>query len=399
MGTTRLRWASKSLRVEVGLPSRLVYHDLYLGGKALVERENVGFDLTKSYLCPSFVEGHTAKGVGLRVVDSHTGNHREDDFTPLETIRRFLGIIGSRSLSSSKGRPSSRRGGLRAGGEACGGEISTDLLRAFLNLGPAGNWLTLFNRSGPSVPKAVNKPITHIEEMDFRSFMMQGIDGEFHFEPDGGVGNDEGSSPSTRFVNNETLVIDAEPLTSVPHSQFTENTRDKDDAPLEKDKARKVPPKASKASGDPSDPLDVDSNPDIHEFPSAKELKDSADCHWVAPHLTPHLWKQHLKEISLEKLYDIHDNAYMRQVVLDNVMNKRTREFMSTQTKARASCDAIREREREKDKAYADLEVKCNDALQDLDKNPLVLDMHAEIEPCRDKFCNTPKITTHRNTT
>ncbi|GJU14356.1 hypothetical protein Tco_1142322 [Tanacetum coccineum] len=35
-----------------------VYHDLYLGGKALVERENVGFDLTKSDLCPSFLEVH-----------------------------------------------------------------------------------------------------------------------------------------------------------------------------------------------------------------------------------------------------------------------------------------------------------------------------------------------------
>ncbi|GJY98994.1 retrovirus-related pol polyprotein from transposon TNT 1-94 [Tanacetum coccineum] len=50
----------------------LVYHDLYLGGKALVERENVGFDLTKSDLCPCFIEDHTAKGVGLRVADSHT---------------------------------------------------------------------------------------------------------------------------------------------------------------------------------------------------------------------------------------------------------------------------------------------------------------------------------------
>ncbi|GJZ63070.1 hypothetical protein Tco_0619491 [Tanacetum coccineum] len=50
--------------------------------------------------------------MGLRVADSHTGNHGEDDFMPPETIRRFLGIIGSRSLLSSKGRPSSRRGGL-----------------------------------------------------------------------------------------------------------------------------------------------------------------------------------------------------------------------------------------------------------------------------------------------
>ncbi|GJU88761.1 hypothetical protein Tco_1301184 [Tanacetum coccineum] len=57
-----------------------------LNRKALVERENVGFDLTKSYLCPNFVEGHTAKVVGLRVADSHTGNHHEDDLTPLETI-------------------------------------------------------------------------------------------------------------------------------------------------------------------------------------------------------------------------------------------------------------------------------------------------------------------------
>ncbi|GJS71332.1 hypothetical protein Tco_0704173, partial [Tanacetum coccineum] len=54
----------------------LVYHDLYLGGKALVERENVGFDLTKSDLCSSFVEDHTAKGVGLRVANSHTDPFR-----------------------------------------------------------------------------------------------------------------------------------------------------------------------------------------------------------------------------------------------------------------------------------------------------------------------------------
>ncbi|GJS41687.1 zinc finger, CCHC-type containing protein [Tanacetum coccineum] len=48
--------------------------------------EKVAFDLVKCYLCTSFIEGNTAKDVGLRVADSHTGNHREDDFTPLETI-------------------------------------------------------------------------------------------------------------------------------------------------------------------------------------------------------------------------------------------------------------------------------------------------------------------------
>nr|GEV24638.1 hypothetical protein [Tanacetum cinerariifolium] len=49
-----------------------MYHDLYLGRKALAERGNVGLDLTKSDLCPSFIEDLTAKGVGLRMADSYT---------------------------------------------------------------------------------------------------------------------------------------------------------------------------------------------------------------------------------------------------------------------------------------------------------------------------------------
>ncbi|GKC95337.1 hypothetical protein Tco_1160779, partial [Tanacetum coccineum] len=50
-----------------------------------------------------FCRRPTAKGVGLRVADSHTGNHPEDVFTPLETIRRLLVAIGRRSHSGFKG--------------------------------------------------------------------------------------------------------------------------------------------------------------------------------------------------------------------------------------------------------------------------------------------------------
>ncbi|GJU59771.1 hypothetical protein Tco_1237537 [Tanacetum coccineum] len=39
----------------------------------------------------------TAKGVGLRVADSHTGNHPKDDFMPLETIQRLCSVFGRRS--------------------------------------------------------------------------------------------------------------------------------------------------------------------------------------------------------------------------------------------------------------------------------------------------------------
>ncbi|GKD12761.1 hypothetical protein Tco_1197168, partial [Tanacetum coccineum] len=55
---------------------RVVYHDLSLGGP-------------------------TAKDVGLRVASSHTGTHREDDFTPLETIPRFLGNDDTQTIMRS----------------------------------------------------------------------------------------------------------------------------------------------------------------------------------------------------------------------------------------------------------------------------------------------------------
>ncbi|GJS23239.1 hypothetical protein Tco_0451871 [Tanacetum coccineum] len=158
-----------------------------------------------------------------------------------------------------------------------------------------------------------------------------------------------------RSVNNEVPVIDVNPLNSSPPSHVAENVKDSDDVSSEKGvvdeterlrksskgagkrklvigpsikearrKIRKVPPQASKVFGDASDPLDVDSDPDIHEFPqSARETKD----------------------------YGLICNATFVVIplaVLDNM-------------------------EVEKDKAYAELERKCNEALQDLDKNPLVL--------------------------
>nr|GEV65627.1 hypothetical protein [Tanacetum cinerariifolium] len=221
-----------------------------------------------------------------------------------------------------------------------GGKPTVDLLRSFLNLGPASDWLTLSNRGGLGVPKALTKPITHLErwkglktswwrspknplfyhrgrEMDLRSFIMEEVEG----------------TSSKDIVKRKRI---DEPTTEETHRN-----------------ARKVPSQASKTPGATSEPIDVDSDPDFHE------LKEAADCHFMVAHVTPPSWKKNLKEISLEKLCDIHDRTYMRQVFLDNTLNKRTRKLMSALSKARASCDAIREREVAKDKAYAELEKKC----------------------------------------
>ncbi|GKB39475.1 hypothetical protein Tco_0884417 [Tanacetum coccineum] len=290
--------------------------------------------------------------------------------------------------------------------KAYGGEPSVDLLRSFLNLGRAGNYL---NRGGADVPKALIKPVTHLEiwkglktsweyipkrpviyhhgegtEMDFRSFMIQGVDGEFNFLPEGGFKDNQGSF-STKSVNNETPILDAEPISAVLPANVVDNIIDSSNTSYDDELPPVHPPtssipKASKVTGDASTPLDVDSDPDIHEFPSAKELKDATDYHWVVAHVTPPSWKQHLRDISIDQLCDIHDRAYMRHAVLDNILNIKTRELISALLKARASCDAIREREVKRDNAYAEIEKKCNEALQDLDKNPLVFDMRSEIK-------------------
>ncbi|GJX50759.1 hypothetical protein Tco_0277604, partial [Tanacetum coccineum] len=281
------------------------------------------------------------EGIGLRVADSHTGNHLEGGFTPLEIIQR-------------------------------------DGLQEFYS------WR---------------------------------VDGELNFLP-AGCASEGQNSLSAKSVNNNAPLIDATPLSSVYPSNVVENVDDSDDPSYGEDEqtligpslsphpeaskkfkilgkrkvasgvpgkalppmVQKVIARASKVAGEASTPLDVDSDSDIHEFPSAKELKDATDCHWVVAHVTPPSWKQHLREISIEQLCDIHDRAYMRQAVLDNVLNSKTRELISALHKAKTSYDAIRARDLDKDRAYAELERKCNEALQDLDKNPLVSDMRAKIK-------------------
>ncbi|GJT38957.1 putative reverse transcriptase domain-containing protein [Tanacetum coccineum] len=53
------------------------------------------------------------KGVGLRVADSHTGNHPEDDFTPLETIQRLCSVFRRRSHLGFKEETSEPKGRVR----------------------------------------------------------------------------------------------------------------------------------------------------------------------------------------------------------------------------------------------------------------------------------------------
>ncbi|GJZ56209.1 hypothetical protein Tco_0611402 [Tanacetum coccineum] len=80
--TTKLRWGLKSLRMDVGFPSRNE-NRLEQGSAHKLVIMGVSLDLRG---IPDFVEEDTAESVGLRVADFHTGNYGGDDFTSLETI-------------------------------------------------------------------------------------------------------------------------------------------------------------------------------------------------------------------------------------------------------------------------------------------------------------------------
>ncbi|GJY96839.1 hypothetical protein Tco_0513749 [Tanacetum coccineum] len=321
---------------------------------------------------------------------------------------------------------------------AYGGEPTVNLLCSFLNLGRASDWLTLLNRGSADVPIALVKPITHLanwkgsffyvenriipsdypelllesnkfdkksfgdkvplhpkldplydqistypchvrtfpdpilylaglkkswkhshkepviyyrgQEMDFRSFMMQEIDGEFKFLPEGYIDDNQGS-PSSKSVNNEAPVIDAKPLTSLHPSNIVKDVADSDDA----------------SAGDNENPLLGTSLPPL---PDAGKKLRSLDKRKLPSGVGG----------SLPKLCDVHDRAYMRQVILDNVLNSRARELIYALHKATALYDAIQARGLKKDRAYAELERKCNEDLLDLNKNPLVTDMPTKIK-------------------
>ncbi|GJT88347.1 hypothetical protein Tco_1070064 [Tanacetum coccineum] len=212
------------------------------------------------------MERGTTEGVGLRVVNSHTGNHREDDFMPLETIRRFLGVIGSRSLSRSKGRPSSRIGGLNPFGcaklttfavmcKAYGGDPKVEWFRVFFNLYPGGQWLTFAkrpekcpqcltqNHNSKKVDSSMCKTplnlvnvrtfLDHIlllaglkpswEHEAFRNFMYAEDNEDLSFllrEPSYGFG----TGPPSTSNNNEPPLLEAEPLDITNLKQLIENT-------------------------------------------------------------------------------------------------------------------------------------------------------------------------------
>ncbi|GJV81268.1 uncharacterized mitochondrial protein-like protein [Tanacetum coccineum] len=118
------------------------------------------------------------------------------------------------------------------------------------------------------------------------------------------------NSPSAKSVNNDAPVIGATPLSFVYPSNIVENVTDSDDPSYGEDEQILVVPARASKVAGEAS-TPMDVDKDSDIY--ARELRDATDCHWVVAHL-------------------------------------------------------------DKDRAYVELEKKCNEALQDLDKNPLEID-------------------------
>ncbi|GJR69197.1 ribonuclease H-like domain-containing protein [Tanacetum coccineum] len=101
------------------------------GNTTLSEAQGVSLRITSGV---RFRRRLPAKGVGLRVADSHTGNHPEDDFTPLETIRRPYSVIRKRILFELEGETFEPERGDSIATQTC--ELSKEEFNDFLTLYP-----------------------------------------------------------------------------------------------------------------------------------------------------------------------------------------------------------------------------------------------------------------------
>ncbi|GKB77360.1 hypothetical protein Tco_0944255 [Tanacetum coccineum] len=77
------------------------------------------------------------------------------------------------------------------------------------------------------------------------------------------------------------------------------------------------------------------------------ELKDATACHLKISAITPPAWKNHLDNHMDIELLDPYDCCYAQQAVVDNVVNRRSRELLEVIEKLKGECDVIKERERE----------------------------------------------------
>ncbi|GKC55410.1 hypothetical protein Tco_1078155 [Tanacetum coccineum] len=312
----------------------------------------------------------TAKGEGLRVADSHTGNHLEDDFMPLKIIRRLCGVFGRRSHLGFEGETSKPKGrtildaplkyiGLYT---HC---ISLANLRFPLNdfffsvllsmipsfptclqshgndgqqrptifVGGKGIYLSCFPFHLPFL--LIYDLFFHFAKMSFRNFIYIEEDEDLTFLPkDLSLGFNNGSpfvsintkpvrtdeepatEPTTKHVN-ECVGTIADSVGSPKGDTFVVHARSvvayiRERKCKTRGGSSRPPVKRKLASG----------------LKDCLELKDATAYHLKISAITPPAWMGFLDNHLDVDLLELHDCCYVRQAIVDNAVNRRSRELL-----------------------------------------------------------------------
>ncbi|GJV47583.1 hypothetical protein Tco_1437795 [Tanacetum coccineum] len=79
------------------------------------------------------------------------------------------------------------------------------------------------------------------------------------------------------------------------------------------------------------------------------------------------------------ELLDLHDRYYARQVVVDNAVNRRSRELLQVIKKLRGEFDVIKDSDRVREEECEELRAKCEVAMTEFEKNPTVVALREKI--------------------
>ncbi|GKF75583.1 hypothetical protein Tco_0225027, partial [Tanacetum coccineum] len=86
------------------------------------------------------------------------------------------------------------------------------------------------------------------------------------------------------------------------------------------------------------------------------------------------------------ELLDLYDRCYARQAIVDNSINRRSRELLQVIKKMRGEFDVMRNRERVREEECKWLRVKCKVAMTEFEKNFAVVALREKISALSTEF-------------
>nr|GEY49362.1 UBN2 domain-containing protein [Tanacetum cinerariifolium] len=223
------------------------------------------------------------------------------------------------------------------------------------------------------------------KEMSFTNFIYTKDDEDLTFLPkDFSLGFNTGS-PSVS-INMEHVRTDEEPVVEPVTEPATEPVNKRVGGSSRPPVKRKLASGSStsrtirtKASAMKDDTHVLFISDDDEGLEDCLELKDATACYLKISAITLPAWNGFLDNPLDVDLLDLYDRCYARQAVVDNAVNRRSRELLEVIEKLRGEVDVMRARELACKEECEGLQVKCEDAMTDFDKNPAVLLLREKI--------------------